>query len=302
MLMSRERESHLLCALTKRSKIMRRIDFVVEPSYDGFTVEKYLMSVKGISRRLITKIKYSSGILIGENIARTVDILHPGNVLSVVMEDEKYLEENLALDIPIVYDDDDIVVFNKPYGVPVHPSIRHYNDTLGNYFSAVFKGVTFRPVNRLDKDTSGLCIVAKNPFSAAELQKNVEKIYYAAVGGTIEGEGEINLPIAREEGSIIKRKVDENGQEAKTLYKAVMHKNGNTLLEIKLETGRTHQIRVHFSHIGFSLLGDELYGGDLSQIKRQALHCKTLVFTHPVTKEKMVIDSDLPDDISSLFE
>ena len=281
---------------------MRRIDFVVEPSYDGFTVEKYLMSVKGISRRLITKIKYSEGIMVNDNVSRTVDTVKSGDVVSVIMEDEKYLEENSSLDVPIVYDDDDIVVFNKPCGVPVHPSIRHYNDTLGNYFSAIFKGVSFRPVNRLDKDTSGLCVVAKNAFAASELQKSVEKIYYAVVKGDPDDEGEINLPIAREDGTIIKRKVDESGQEAITRYKSVMRKNGYTLLEIKLLTGRTHQIRVHFSHIGFALIGDELYGGDMSDMKRHALHCKTLKFIHPVTKEKVVVDSEIPDDMASLFE
>jgi len=281
---------------------MRKIDFIVEPSYDGFTVEKYLMSVKGISRRLITKIKYSEGIMLNDNVSRTVDTVKSGDVVSVIMEDEKCLEENSSLDIPIVYDDDDIVVFNKPCGVPVHPSIRHYNDTLGNYFSAVFKGVSFRPVNRLDKDTSGLCVVAKNAFVASELQKRVEKIYYAFVKGNPDDEGEINLPIAREDGTIIKRKVDESGQEAITRYKSVMRKNGYTLLEIKLLTGRTHQIRVHFSHIGFALIGDELYGGEMSAMKRHALHCKTLGFIHPVTKEKVVIDSKIPDDMASLFE
>lgn len=281
---------------------MRRIDFVVEPSYDGFTIEKYLMSVKGLSRRLITKIKYSQGIMINGIVSRTVDIIKSGDNVSVIMEDEKYLEENLALDIPIVYDDDDIVVFNKPCGVPVHPSIRHYNDTLGNYFSALFKGVSFRPVNRLDKDTSGLCVVAKNAFAAAELQKSVDKTYYAVVKGNPDDEGEINLPIAREDGTIIKRKVDESGQEAITLYKSVMRKNGYTLLEIKLLTGRTHQIRVHFSHIGFALVGDGLYGGDMSVIKRHALHCKTLEFIHPVTKEKVVVDSEIPDDMASFFK
>ena len=281
---------------------MRRIDFVVEPSYDGFTVEKYLMSVKGISRRLITKIKYSEGIMVNDNVSRTVDTVKSGDVVSVIMEDEKYLEENSSLDVPIVYDDDDIVVFNKPCGVPVHPSIRHYNDTLGNYFSAIFKGVSFRPVNRLDKDTSGLCVVAKNAFAASELQKSVEKIYYAVVKGDPDDEGEINLPIAREDGTIIKRKVDESGQEAITRYKSVMRKNGYTLLEIKLLTGRTHQIRVHFSHIGFALIGDELYGGDMSDMKRHALHCKTLRFIHPVTKEKVVVDSKIPEDMASLFE
>lgn len=281
---------------------MRRIDFVVEPSYDGFTIEKYLMSVKGLSRRLITKIKYSQGIMINGIVSRTVDIIKSGDNVSVIMEDEKYLEENLALDIPIVYDDDDIVVFNKPCGVPVHPSIRHYNDTLGNYFSALFKGVSFRPVNRLDKDTSGLCVVAKNAFAAAELQKSVDKTYYAVVKGNPDDEGEINLPIAREDGTIIKRKVDETGQEAITRYKSVMRKNGYTLLEIKLLTGRTHQIRVHFSHIGFVLVGDGLYGGDMSVIKRHALHCKTLEFIHPVTKEKVVVDSEIPEDMASFFK
>lgn len=281
---------------------MRRIDFVVEPSYDGFTVEKYLMSVKGLSRRLITKIKYSEGIMVNDNVSRTVDIIKSGDIVSVIMGDEKCLEENLSLDIPIVYDDDDIVVFNKPWGTPVHPSIRHYNDTLGNYFSAVFKGVSFRPVNRLDKDTSGLCVVAKNAFAAAELPKSVDKTYYAVVKGNPDDEGEINLPIAREDGTIIKRKVDETGQEAITRYKSVMRKNGYTLLEIKLLTGRTHQIRVHFSHIGFALAGDELYGGDMSVIKRHALHCKTLKFIHPVTKEKVVVDSEIPDDMAMLFK
>lgn len=281
---------------------MRRIDFNVEPSYDGFTVEKYLMSVKGLSRRLITKIKYSEGIMVNDNVSRTVDIIKSGDIVSVIMGDEKCLEENLSLDIPIVYDDDDIVVFNKPWGTPVHPSIRHYNDTLGNYFSAVFKGVSFRPVNRLDKDTSGLCVVAKNAFAAAELQKSVDKTYYAVVKGNPDDEGEINLPIAREDGTIIKRKVDETGQEAITRYKSVMRKNGYTLLEIKLLTGRTHQIRVHFSHIGFALAGDELYGGDMSVIKRHALHCKTLEFIHPVTKEKVVINSEIPDDMAMLFK
>ena len=281
---------------------MRRIDFNVEPSYDGFTVEKYLMSVKGLSRRLITKIKYSEGIMVNDNVSRTVDIIKSGDIVSVIMGDEKCLEENLSLDIQVVYDDDDIVVFNKPCGVPVHPSIRHYNDTLGNYFSAVFKGVSFRPVNRLDKDTSGLCVVAKNAFAAAELQKSVDKTYYAVVKGNPDDEGEINLPIAREDGTIIKRKVDETGQEAITRYKSVMRKNGYTLLEIKLLTGRTHQIRVHFSHIGFALIGDELYGGDMSVIKRHALHCKTLEFIHPVTKEKVVVDSEIPDDMAMLFK
>ncbi len=280
---------------------MRRIDFVVEPSFDGSTVEKYLKEEKHLSRRLITSVKYSSGIMINEKVARTVDIIRCKDTVSVIMQDEKRLEENTSLNIPIVYDDDDIVVFDKPAGVPVHPSINHYNDTLGNYFSAVYKEVSFRPVNRLDKDTSGLCAVAKNPFSASLLQKNTDKTYFAIVKGEIKESGRIELPIARESDTIIKRKVDESGQYAVTEYAPKMTKNGLTLLEIKLLTGRTHQIRVHFSHIGYPLVGDGLYGGDMSLLSRQALHCGRLSFIHPLSNERVTVECPLPEDMSALL-
>lgn len=280
---------------------MRRIDFVVEPSFDGFTVEKYLREEKHLSRRLITSVKYSSGIMINGKVARTVDTIRCKDVVSVIMQDEKRLEENITLDIPVIYDDDDIVIFNKPFGVPVHPSINHYNDTLGNYFSAVYKGISFRPVNRLDKDTSGLCAVAKNPFSASSLQKNTDKTYFAIVKGEIKESGRIEIPIARESDTIIKRKVDESGQFAVTEYAPVMTKNGLTLLEIKLLTGRTHQIRVHFSHIGYPLVGDGLYGGDMSLLSRQALHCGRLSFLHPVSNKMMTVECPLPEDMSALL-
>lgn len=280
---------------------MRRIDFVVEPSFDGFTVEKYLKEERHLSRRLITSVKYSSGIMINGKVARTVDTIRCKDTVSVIMQDEKQLEENIALNIPIVYDDDDVVVFDKPFGVPVHPSINHYNDTLGNYFSAVYKGVSFRPVNRLDKDTSGLCAVAKNPFSAFVLQKNTDKTYFAIVKGEIRESGKIELPIARESDTIIKRKVDESGQYAVTEYAPVMTKNGLTLLEIKLLTGRTHQIRVHFSHIGYPLVGDGLYGGDMSLMSRQALHCGRLTFVHPLSNERVTVECPLPEDMWALL-
>lgn len=280
---------------------MRIIDFVVEPSFDGSTVEKYLKEEKHLSRRLITSVKYSSGILVNGKVARTVDIIRCKDTVSVIMQDEKRLEENTSLNIPIVYDDDDIVVFDKPAGVPVHPSINHYNDTLGNYFSAVYKGVSFRPVNRLDKDTSGLCAVAKNPFSASLLQKNTDKTYFAIVKGEIKESGRIELPIARESDTIIKRKVDESGQYAVTEYVPKMTKNGFTLLEIKLLTGRTHQIRVHFSHIGYPLVGDGLYGGDMSLLSRQALHCGRLSFIHPLSNERVTVECPLPEDMSALL-
>jgi 23S rRNA pseudouridine1911/1915/1917 synthase len=189
------------------------------------------------------------------------------------MEDSRTLNGNLELAVPVVYDDEDVVVFNKPVNMPVHPSIKHQGDTLGNCFSAMYPGLTFRPVNRLDKDTSGLCVVAKNAHSANLLQSTVSKVYYAAVCGVLEGGGRINAPIGRVSESIILRQVMADGQEAVTDYDVVTTNGRYTLVKVTPITGRTHQIRVHFSYIGHPLAGDDMYGGDTSDIKEQALHC-----------------------------
>lgn len=281
---------------------MRSIDFEVMPSDDGITAEKYLVG-KGFSRRMLTRLRKAEGLILrnGESI-RTTDILNAGDTLTVNMSDEKYLKENGDLNIPIVYENDDVVVFDKPWGVPVHPSIRHYNDTLGNYFAYLYKELTFRPVNRLDKDTSGLCVVAKNPYAAAALANGVEKMYFAIVGGNTEDEGVIDAPIARDENTIIGRRVHESGQKAVTRYETLQRINGVSFLKIWLETGRTHQIRVHFSHIGHPLAGDELYGGDCARISRHALHCGEVSFISPVTKERVTVTSDIPADMSDLLK
>lgn len=280
---------------------LRKINYTAEPSSDGFTVESLLLE-KGYSRRLITRLKHrNGGLLLNGEHTRTVDILHSGDVLSVVMEDEKYLEENGELNIPIVYEDDDVVIFDKPSQTPVHPSIRHYNDTLGNYFAYLYKELSFRPINRLDRDTSGLCAVAKNAYAASSLGGKIEKTYYAVVGGIIFGAGEINALIARESDTIIKRCVADGGQSAITRYEAVAHGDNCTLVKVNLLTGRTHQIRVHFAHIGHALLGDELYGGDCSKISRQALHCGEAEFVSPVSRERICVKSELPDDMRALL-
>lgn len=278
----------------------RFLTLTVPDGNDGDSAEKFLKS-RGFSRKLITKLKHSGGLTRGGDILRSIDILNAGDEVCVRIEDSGAVMPNPDIKAPTVFENEDVVVFDKPCGLAVHPSIVHYADTLGNLYAALYPESAFRPIHRLDKDTSGLCACAKNKLAAALLSKGVEKTYYAAVDGEIAQPGEINFPIGRADGSIIKREVRADGQPAVTLYRPVLHRNGRTLLEVTLKTGRTHQIRVHFSHIGFPLCGDEMYGGDRTDIQRQALHCGKMVFQLPLTGEFKEIESPLPDDISKLF-
>lgn len=279
---------------------MRKISFVAEHEE---TVLSLLLS-NNVSKRLIRKLKQTNdGITINGKHIRTIDKVFKGDRITITLDDEKTLESNGYLNVPVLFDCDDLIAFDKPYNMPVHPSIKHQGDTLGNYFAHLCKGVSFRPINRLDRDTSGICVTAKNAFAAKSLQQTLEKTYYAIVCGKIDSEGIIDAPITRVDGSIITREVSKHGQRAVTHYKPIKHSgNGKyTLLKIILETGRTHQIRVHFSYIGFPLAGDDLYGGDCSDIKRQALHCKSVRFLHPITGEEIKLDSELPPDMKKLM-
>lgn len=269
---------------------------------DNMTVED-LLKHNNVSRRLITKLKRTkNGIALNSLGIRTIDKLKVGDVIVISIDDTHQLEANPNLKAEIVYEDSDLIVFNKPYDMPVHPSIKHQGDTLGNYFSAVCSGLTFRPVNRLDRNTSGLCVVAKNAYAAKALSHAVKKTYYAVVSGVISDSGTISQPIARESDSIIKRCVRCDGQTAVTHYEPIKMHNNYTLVKINLETGRTHQIRVHFSFIGYPLAGDSLYGGDCTRIERQALHCGMLIFTKPLTHEKIILSAKLPNDMSKLID
>ncbi|MCI5578098.1 MAG: RluA family pseudouridine synthase [Oscillospiraceae bacterium] len=277
----------------------RELTFSVSESEQGDTAEIFLKR-HGFSHKLITKLKHSGGLMRGGEILRSVDILAAGDEINVRIEDSGAVTPNPNIKAKIAFENEDVVVFDKPPHLAVHPSIVHYNDTLGNLYAALYPNSAFRPVHRLDKDTSGLCACAKNKFAASVLQNGIEKTYYAVVDGEITESGEINAPIGRADGSIIKREVRADGQPAVTLYKPILRKNGRTLLEITLITGRTHQIRVHFSYIGYPLCGDEMYGGDRSQIDRQALHCGKMILNMP-NKKKIVIESPLPDDINRLL-
>lgn len=282
---------------------MRELIFNISADDGGLRLEQFLVR-NGFSHRSIVKLKHSGGITRGGSILRTVDKIEGGDVIRVVVDDSanENILPNPDIRAATAYEDDDVIVFDKPPFLPVHPSILHGTDTLANLYVAMFPNGKFRPVNRLDKNTSGLCVCAKNRYSAPLIMKSVSKTYFAVVDGIIEGGGVIDLPIGRTGDSIIKRTVRQDGQRAVTRYKAILHKNGRTLLEIALETGRTHQIRVHFSHIGYPLCGDEMYGGNCSAINRQALHCGTVGFSQPVTGERISIQSAIPEDIRSLIE
>lgn len=272
------------------------VKIIVSKSEHSKTLGEVL-SARGVSRRLVVRLKRTDGGMTrnGETI-RTVDRVCENEVIELCERDEKQLEPNPELCVEILFEDEYIIVFNKPPLMPVHPSIKHQGDTLGNFFTAHCPGLTFRPVNRLDRDTSGCVVAAKNQFSAQALQNCCDKTYMAVCHGRPPKEGRIDLPIAREKESIIKRCVSPNGQRAVTNYKVIGGDGKYSLCEIKLETGRTHQIRVHFSYMGYPLAGDDMYGGEREVFSRQALHCGEISFVHPVSGENVTVSAGYPDD------
>lgn len=280
---------------------MGGLRFVVDTD-TPLTLEKFLRGRNGVSARLLKKLKHREGGITcnGEHI-RSIDIVRRGDIIVLDTGENSTAEPNGSLFAARAYENEDIVVFDKPAGMPVHQSVRHRDDTLANYFAYLFPELTFRAVNRLDKDTSGLCIIAKNPHAANIMQNCAEKTYYAAVHGVTDESGVIDAPIAREGESIIRRCVRSDGRRAVTHYRRIACNGRYSLLEIKLETGRTHQIRVHFSHIGHPLAGDDMYGGGLDDIGRQALHCGEMRFALPMKGERITVRSELPDDIKQLF-
>lgn len=278
---------------------MRELLYDVSGADSGITALCFLKK-RGYSRRVITALKQAGALTRNGALLRTVDVLREGDVVRVVLSDSGGAEPNPDIPARRVYEDEDAVVYDKPPFVPVHPSQRHRLDTLANLFSAQYPSQPFRPINRLDRNTSGLCLCAKNQLFASLAAQSLQKVYYAAVDGDIPRGGTICAPIAREEGSVIKRRVSPEGKRAVTHYEPILRQNGRTLLRVTLETGRTHQIRVHLAHIGFALCGDDMYGGDCSAIDRHALHCGRVSFAR-LSGERVEVGAPLPEDIARLF-
>ena len=224
---------------------------------------------------------------------------------------EKIPPTKLPLDI--IYEDEDLLVLNKPAGMPIHPSLNNYTNSIANalayYFQSQGKPFIFRCCNRLDRDTSGLTIVSKHLVSGSILSdmtkyREVHREYLAIARGSVTpSEGTIQAPLGRKEGTIIERTVDwEHGEDAVTHYKVVKEANGHSLVSLRLETGRTHQIRIHMKYLGYPLIGDYLYNPDMEYMTRQALHSHHMEFTHPITGEHMSFTAPLPEDMARVMQ
>lgn len=262
-------------------------ELIITPEEDGLTLGEVLKR-RGFSRRLTVRLKHTAGgITRAGQLLRTVDRVAAGDRVRLFCGESSGITPSAALSVPVLYEDEAVVVFDKPPNMPVHPSMKHRGDTLGNCFAALYPGLTFRPVNRLDRDTSGCVLVAKSQFAAAALQGSFDKEYLALCCGHPAG-GIIDAPIARERESLIKRCVREDGRRAVTEYEVIAVSEKYSLCRVKPLTGRTHQIRVHFAYIGHPLAGDDLYGGSREDFSRQALHCCRLTFVSPAAGEVTV--------------
>lgn len=278
------------------------------------TIEQYLKS-KSYSSQCIKELKkMPESILIDGRWEYMRYLLKSGDTLTVHVQETEVSEKIPPVEMPlhIVYEDEDIMVINKPADMPIHPSLNNYYNSLANglawYFGKQGKPFIFRCVNRLDRDTSGLTIIAKHMLSSGILssmvaERAIHREYQAIVRGQVSpASGTIDAPIARVADSIIERAVNyEKGDRAVTHYQTIAYKNGHSLLSIHLETGRTHQIRVHMKHIGFPLIGDHLYNPDMEYMTRQALHSYRLQFTHPITGEVMDFTAPLPEDMQRVL-
>lgn len=279
------------------------------------TIEQFLRG-KGYSSQCIKELKKQWGsILINAEPQYMKVALQAGETLTVQIKEEISSEKIPPVELPldIIYEDEDLLVINKPADMPIHPSLNNYENSLANalawYFAKQDKPFVFRCINRLDRDTSGLTIVAKHMLSGGILssmvaERAIHREYLAIVRGHISPEnGTIDAPIGRKGDSIIERQIDYiNGERAITHYTMQEYKNGHSLLSIHLETGRTHQIRVHMKHIGFPLIGDYLYNPDMEYMTRQALHSHRLQFTHPITGESMDFTAPLPEDMLKVLD
>ncbi len=282
---------------------MRSFRYVVPPRYNGAKLQDFLRYAHSYSRRLIIELK-RGGMAVNGAHRRMVDPVFEGDVVEIsFLEEPCTLVPNAALSVPIVYEDEDLVVFNKPSGMSVHPAADGADDSVGNYFAWLYQNTfTFRPVSRLDKNTTGLCMSAKSTLAAGLLIGTVEKEYIAVAEGVMPDEaGTIDVPIGRVEGSIILRKPDLNGQSAVTHYKVIARTDTHTMVSVRLETGRTHQIRVHFAWLGHPLAGDDLYGGHLGKINRHALHCAKMAFLQPFTRQPVELSASLPSDMAHIM-
>lgn len=280
--------------------------FTVPEPNNGQTVKTFLRRACGITARSMTLLKYAGMGITRKGVElRAHDKVAAGDVLELTLPPDKNEVLPIKGALDILYEDDYLLLVDKPPFMPVHPTKVHQTDTLANLVSCYQQergeSYTFRALNRLDKDTSGCVLIAKDRIAYSLTLPSVEKSYVAVCEGIITEAGTVDAPIALAEDSKIRRCVRGDGAHAVTHYRPLACGNDHTLLEMKLETGRTHQIRCHMSYIGHPLAGDDMYGGSLRYIDRQALHCRKMQFIHPVIVEEMTFDTGTPQEFTDII-
>ncbi|MBR3674042.1 MAG: RluA family pseudouridine synthase [Clostridia bacterium] len=299
---------------------MEKEKLIVNSENVGVRLDAYVAdNINSLSRTMVKKLIEEGNISVNGKTQKVSYKVQENDEISVIVPEAKQLDLK-AQDIPleVVYEDKDIIVVNKPKGLVVHPANGNWDGTLVNAIMAICKdslsgiGGEIRPgiVHRLDKDTSGLLIIAKNDVAHLNMSnqikdRQVKKVYYALVRGVVsENEATINMPIARSTKDRKKMAVAKNGKEAITHFKVLERFNKYTLLEVKIDTGRTHQIRVHLSEIGHPVVGDEVYSNGKNEfgVKGQLLHAKSLDFKHPITGKEMHLESELPEEFENVLK
>lgn len=285
---------------------MATLEFIVPDAWDGKSLDAFLRTVHRFSGTTIKRAKnVEGGLTMDGSHIRTIDPLRAGALVRVLTDAAQRSYPPSAATAQVLYADDDLIIFNKPAGMPCHPSKGHPNDTLANVFAALpdTKGLYFRSVGRLDRNTSGAVLCAKHAHAAYRLfgEDKPAKIYLAlTTGRLLQPQGTVNAPICREAEGSQRRCVRAGGQSAMTHYQTLLESNALSLLALWLETGRTHQIRVHMAHLGCPLAGDALYGGNCAALERHALHCFVMALTHPLSGEKISVLAELPADIKAV--
>ena len=293
----------------------RTLEYIITDEFHNKTIEQVLKTFEFPHQAIIQLKKTEKGILRNGTWAYTSEKLNPGDILTLHLVEDVVPSsiEPIFVPLQIIYEDEDLLVIDKAANMPIHPSMNHHEGTVANglmyYFKEQGKEFTFRAINRLDRDTSGLTMVAKHLLSGGILSrqvstKEIKRTYQAICQGKLPEQGTIDAPIARVADSTIERCVDfEKGERAVTHYKRIAYDEEKelSLVELQLETGRTHQIRVHLKHLGYPIIGDFLYNPDYTYCQRQALHSASLKFTHPITKKEMHFASSLPEDLKCIF-
>lgn len=285
---------------------MQTLTYQVGQAYDGDTLQNFLRRGCGLSWRMVVRLKQTpDGMTVEGCPARSIDRVWAGQRVVLHLPEDKVRIEGADLPLSVVYEDEAILVVDKPPYLAVHPSAGKPEPTLANavvaHYARQGMALSFRPTNRLDRNTSGLLLAAKNAHVAYALTNRAHKEYLAVVLGRLEGEGLIDQPIRIREGSCITREVGEGGKDSRTHWRALATDGEISLVRLVLETGRTHQIRVHMAWLGHPLAGDTMYGPGDGLLARHGLHCAVLQVDHPLTGAPLRFESPLPADMASLL-